>query len=151
MRLLVEGGLPFAGGIVGAGGELDWPKTLQAESEVLDIKPSQSRPDRVVAIVRSLTRNQRNEVVQRLTAKFDRPSSCLNSVRCMARGSLLSDLTGAKVERGHAEAHRPRTSGSAHCAGRISRRRVKIPVLTAALKKSSNQTDNDQFRTGPLR
>ena len=28
---------------------------------------------------------------------------------------------------------------------------VKIPVLTAALKKSSNQTDNDQFRTGPLR
>jgi acyl dehydratase len=70
MRLLVEGDLPFAGGIVGAGGELDWPKTLQVESEVLEIKPSQSRPDRGVATVRSLTRNQRNEVVQRLTAKL---------------------------------------------------------------------------------
>jgi hypothetical protein len=25
MRLLVESGMPLAGGIVGAGGELDWP------------------------------------------------------------------------------------------------------------------------------
>ncbi len=76
MRLLVEGGLPVAGGIVGAGGELKWPNptrpgdTLQVESEVLDLRPSQSRPDRGVAIVLSLTRNQRNEVVQRLTAKL---------------------------------------------------------------------------------
>ena len=65
------GGLPVAGGIVGAGGELKWPNptrpgdTLQVESEVLDLRPSQSRPDRGVAIVLSLTRNQRNEVVQR--------------------------------------------------------------------------------------
>ncbi len=76
MRLLVEGGLPLAGGIIGAGGELDWPNPtrpgdiLKVESEVLDIRPSQSRPDRGVARVRSLTRNQRNEVVQRLTAKL---------------------------------------------------------------------------------
>jgi acyl dehydratase len=76
MRLLVEGGLPLAGGIIGAGGELEWPNptrpgdTLKVESEVLDIRPSQSRPDRGVATVRSLTRNQRNEVVQRLTAKL---------------------------------------------------------------------------------
>jgi acyl dehydratase len=40
MRLLDEGGLPFASGIVGAGGELNWPNparpgdTLQVESEV---------------------------------------------------------------------------------------------------------------------
>lgn len=79
MRLLVEGDLPFAGGIIGAGGELDWPKptrpgdTLQVESEVLDIRPSRSRSDRGVATVRSLTRNQRNEVVQRLTAKLIAP------------------------------------------------------------------------------
>ena len=26
MRLLVEGGLPIAGGLVGAGGEITWPK-----------------------------------------------------------------------------------------------------------------------------
>ncbi|MFZ0494161.1 MAG: MaoC family dehydratase [Methylocella sp.] len=76
MRLLVEGGLPLAGGIIGAGGELDWPNptrpgdTLKVESEVLNIRLSQSRPDRGVATVRSLTRNQRNEVVQRLTAKL---------------------------------------------------------------------------------
>ncbi len=76
MRLLVESGMPLAGGIVGAGGELDWPNPtrpgdrLQVESEVLDVRPSRSKPDRGVAIVRSLTRNQRNEVVQRLTAKL---------------------------------------------------------------------------------
>jgi acyl dehydratase len=46
MRLLDEGGLPFASGIVGAGGELNWPNparpgdTLQVESEVLDIRLS---------------------------------------------------------------------------------------------------------------
>jgi acyl dehydratase len=76
MRLLVESGMPLAGGIVGAGGELVWPSPtrpgdcLQVESEVLDIRPSRTKPDRGVAIVRSLTRNQRNEVVQRLTAKL---------------------------------------------------------------------------------
>ena len=76
MRLLVESGLPLAGGVIGAGGELAWPKptrpgdTLRVESEVLEITPSRSRPDRGVATVRSLTRNQRNEVVQSLTAKL---------------------------------------------------------------------------------
>jgi acyl dehydratase len=64
MRLLVESGLPLMGGIIGAGGELAWPKptrpgdTLQVESEVLEITPSRSRFDRGMAIVRSLTRNQ---------------------------------------------------------------------------------------------
>jgi acyl dehydratase len=76
MRLLVETGLPLAGGIIGAGGELAWPKptrpgdTLQVESEVVEITPSRSRPDRGTATVRSLTRNQRNEVVQELRAKL---------------------------------------------------------------------------------
>ncbi len=76
MRLLVESGMPLAGGIVGAGGELGWPNptrpgdSLQVESEVLDIRPSRSKPDRGVAVVRSLTRNQRNEVVQCMTAKL---------------------------------------------------------------------------------
>ena len=76
MRLLVESGLPLAGGIIGTGGEVTWPKptrpgdTLQVESEVIAITPSRSRPDRGTATVRSLTRNQRNEVVQELTAKL---------------------------------------------------------------------------------
>jgi len=76
MRLLVESGLPLADGVIGASGELAWPKptrpgdTLQVESEVLEIKPSQSRPDRGIVSVRILTRNQRNETVQSLTAKL---------------------------------------------------------------------------------
>jgi acyl dehydratase len=76
MRLLVDSGLPLMGGIVGAGGELAWPKptrpgdTLQVESEVVEITPSRSRPDRGMATVRSLTRNQRKEVVQELTARL---------------------------------------------------------------------------------
>lgn len=76
MRLLVESGMPLVGGIIGAGCELDWPNPtragdiLRVESEVLDVRSSQSRPDRGVVTVRSLTRNQRDEVVQRLTAKL---------------------------------------------------------------------------------
>jgi acyl dehydratase len=76
MRLLVGGGAPIAGGIIGAGGEISWPQPtrpgdiLQVESEVLEVKPSRSRPDSGMVTVRSETRNQRGEVVQVLTAKL---------------------------------------------------------------------------------
>jgi acyl dehydratase len=76
MRLLVEGGAPIAGGIIGAGGEISWPQPtrpgdiLQVESEVLEMKPSRSRPDSGMVTVRSETRNQRGEVLQVLTAKL---------------------------------------------------------------------------------
>ena len=40
---------------------------------------------------------------------------------------------------------------STSCAGRIFGPRGKISILTTALRKSRNQADNDQFRTGPLR
>lgn len=76
MRLQVEGGLPIAGGIVGLGGELAWPHptrpgdVLQVESEVAEVVPSRSRPDRGVVTVRSETRNQRGEVVQTTTMKL---------------------------------------------------------------------------------
>ena len=75
MRLLVEG-LPLAGGLIGAGGELSWPQPtrpgdiLRVESEVQEIIPSRSRPDRGVALMRIITRNQRDEVVQILVAKL---------------------------------------------------------------------------------
>lgn len=74
MRLLVDGGLPVAGGVIGAGGELSWPKatrpgdTLRVESEILEIRPSESRPDRGRVAVRSETRNQDDEVVQVFTS-----------------------------------------------------------------------------------
>ncbi len=76
MRLLVTSGLPLAGGVVGAGGEIGWPKptrpgdTLRVESEVLEIRPSRSRPERGMVTVRSDTRNQRDEVVQTLIARL---------------------------------------------------------------------------------
>jgi len=76
MRLLVETGLPLAGGLVGAGGELSWPQPtrpgdiLRVESEVQEIIPSRSRPDRGVVVTRIVTRNQRDEVVQILVAKL---------------------------------------------------------------------------------
>lgn len=76
MRLNVETGLPFAGGLIGAGGDITWPAptrpgdTLRVESEVVEIIPSRSKPDRGIAVVVSQTINQRNEVVQILKAKL---------------------------------------------------------------------------------
>ena len=81
MRLLVESGLTIAGGIVGAGAEITWPgptrpgDTLQVESEVLELRPSRSRPDRGIATIRSETRNQRGDTVQVLVAKLVVPRS----------------------------------------------------------------------------
>ncbi len=76
MRLQVEHGLPIAGGIIGIGGEMSWPRptrpgdVLRVESEVKEVTPSRSRPDRGVVRMRSETRNQRDEVVQILDAKL---------------------------------------------------------------------------------
>lgn len=70
MRLLVEGGLQPAWGLIGLGAdELRWPRpvvpgdVLQAEWEVIEIRPSSSRPDRGVVRLRVTTRNGRGEVV----------------------------------------------------------------------------------------
>ena len=76
MRLLVDGGAPIAGGIIGAGAEIAWPNPtrpgdiLRVESEILSVAPSRSRPDRGTVTLRSETANQRGEVVQTLTAKL---------------------------------------------------------------------------------
>lgn len=76
MRLLVEGGLPIAGGLIGAGGEIAWPRptrpgdVLSVESEVLEVAASRSRPDRGIATVRCETRNQEGEPVQVATFKL---------------------------------------------------------------------------------
>ena len=76
MKLLVGGGAPFAGGLIGAGGEIAWPRptrpgdVLQVFSEVVAVTPSRSRPDRGSVTLRSETRNQRGEVVQTLVARL---------------------------------------------------------------------------------
>lgn len=71
MRLLVEGDLKPAGGIIGMGfEEFRWPRPvrpgdeLRLESEVLDVRPSKSRPDQGLIKVRTTTLNQEGEAVQ---------------------------------------------------------------------------------------
>src|SRR3954470_5511541 len=71
MKLLVASELKPAGGIVGAGfDEFRWPTPvrpgdeLRIESEVLEVRPSKSRPDIGIIKVRTTTYNQKNEAVQ---------------------------------------------------------------------------------------
>ena len=71
MRLLVDGELKPAGGVVGLGfDELRWPKPvrpgdeLRVQSEILEVRPSKSRADQGLIKVRSTTLNQAGEAVQ---------------------------------------------------------------------------------------
>jgi acyl dehydratase len=76
MRLLVTGGPRLAGGYIGAGGELSWTRPVYAgdsltlHGEITEVKPSRSRPDRGIVIVRCDTFNQKGEVVQKLLARL---------------------------------------------------------------------------------
>ncbi len=76
MKLLVGERAFIANGIVGAGGEISWPRPtrpgdiLSVDSEVTEIAPSRSRPDRGIVTLRSETRNQRGEIAQVLTSKL---------------------------------------------------------------------------------
>jgi acyl dehydratase len=77
MRLLVEGDLKPAGGIVGLGfDELRWPRPLRPgdelhlQSEVLDVRVSKSKPSQGIIKVRTTTLNQNDEPVQVLTANI---------------------------------------------------------------------------------
>jgi acyl dehydratase len=96
MRLLVDGGMPVAGGIVGVGGEISWPRptrpgdVLQVHSEVVDVTPSRSRPDRGIVAIRNETRNQRGDVVQTFVAKVVVPRRPDNSTP-VASGELHGD------------------------------------------------------------
>jgi acyl dehydratase len=71
MRLLVESELKPVGGIIGIGfDEFRWPHPvrpgdeLRIESEVLEVRPSNSRPDQGLIKVRTTTLNQNGEAVQ---------------------------------------------------------------------------------------
>ena len=76
MQLQVTGPMRIAGGMIGAGVELSWPTptrpgdVLQAESEIEDIRISKSRPDRGIVTVRTITRNQRGDILQDTRAKL---------------------------------------------------------------------------------
>jgi acyl dehydratase len=71
MRLLVEGELRPAGGVIGLGfEELRWPKPvrpddeLRVRSEILDVRPSRSKADQGLIKVRTTTSNHAGDSVQ---------------------------------------------------------------------------------------
>ncbi len=73
MRLLVESRFRPAGGIIGTRAEeLRWPRAVRpgdelvVEAEVLEVRPSSSRPGHGYVKCRTTTRNQRGEPVQLL-------------------------------------------------------------------------------------
>jgi acyl dehydratase len=74
MRLLVAA-TPLAGGVVGSGGPLAWPRptrpgdVLHIEAVVASIAPSRSKPDRGMVVMDIETKNQRGEVVQTFSPK----------------------------------------------------------------------------------
>ena len=77
MRLLVESELRPIGGIVGAGfDEFRWPRPvrpgdeLRLESEILEVRPSKSRPQQGLIKVKTTTLNQDGEAVQVLIANL---------------------------------------------------------------------------------
>lgn len=71
MRLLAGSELQPAGGLIGAGfDELRWPRPvrpgdeLHLHIEVLDVRPSKSRPTQGILKIRTTTLNQKDEPVQ---------------------------------------------------------------------------------------
>ncbi len=74
MRLFVRT-LNFAQGAIGLGvDELRWPNAvrpgdvLQVETEILETRPSRSKPTYGIIRLRNITKNQRGEIVQSMTA-----------------------------------------------------------------------------------
>ena len=71
MRLLVASSFRPVGGIIGAGlDEFRWPlpvrpgDELHVDVEILEVRPSKSRPDQGLVKARVTTRNQNGDVVQ---------------------------------------------------------------------------------------
>jgi acyl dehydratase len=71
MRLLAGAEFRLAGGIIGAGfDELRWPNpvrpgdTLHVEGEILEVRPSKTRPQQGMVKLRTTTLNQHGQPVQ---------------------------------------------------------------------------------------
>jgi acyl dehydratase len=75
MRLLVES-VPLAAGLIGATTEVTWPTPTRAGmvlsvfAEIVDIKPSKSKPGMAIVTMRSETRDQHGTVVEIFTARM---------------------------------------------------------------------------------
>ena len=79
MRLFVAHGPRVAGGLVGAGCEVAWPRpvrpgdALSVRIEVLERSPSRTTPERGRVAFRITTLNQSDEAVQLMTARLSVP------------------------------------------------------------------------------
>ena len=73
MRLLVQN-LPLAGGLIGRGGECEWPApvrpddNLHIEGEIIALRDSKTQADRGRVSARVTTLNQHGQAVQIMTA-----------------------------------------------------------------------------------
>jgi acyl dehydratase len=76
MSLVVQA-LPIAGGVIGGGvDELRWPKPLRPgdelklEAEIIEVRPSRSKPGQGLVRVRTTTLNRAGEAVQTMIANL---------------------------------------------------------------------------------
>ncbi len=76
MSLVVQA-LPFTGGVIGGGvEELRWPKPLRPgdelrlEAEIVEVRPSRSKPGQGLVRVRTTTLNRAGEAVQTMIANL---------------------------------------------------------------------------------
>jgi len=91
MRLFVQT-LNFAEGAIGLGvDELRWPDVVRpgdvitVETEIVDLRPSRSRPAYGIIRLRNVTTNQRGEIVQTMLA------SAMVPMRAKARDNKTTD------------------------------------------------------------
>ncbi len=76
MRLLTSGELSIAGGFIGIGAELSWPKPtrpgdiLRVTGEVAGVRPPTSKPNRGVVTLCIEAENQHDDALLRLTVKL---------------------------------------------------------------------------------
>ena len=84
MRLFVQT-LNFTEGAIGLGvDELRWPNpvrpgdSLRVETEILELRPSRSKPDYGIIRLRNATTNQQGEIVQTMTASAMVPRRRVN-------------------------------------------------------------------------
>jgi acyl dehydratase len=76
MSLVVQA-LPIAGGVIGGGvDELRWPKPLRPgdelrlEGEIVEVRPSRTKPNQGLVRVRTTTLNQEGQAVQTMIANL---------------------------------------------------------------------------------
>ena len=85
MSLVIQA-LPIAGGVIGGGvDELRWPKPLhpgdklRLEGEIVEVRPSRTKPNQGLIRVRMMTLNQKGKAVQTMIDNFvepRRPAEC---------------------------------------------------------------------------